>query len=102
MDLPPLGLGARPAVVDCIASWDVQWHDDFYLLRPDEEANRDGVRDIDHALDAEADVLRIAFLGDGVTFGFWFSQAESHPALFEKLARERGLRIEVFDIALPG
>ena len=46
--------------------------------------------------------LRIACLGDSVTFGHMVEYTDSYPAMLEKRFAELGHRVEVFNFALPG
>jgi lysophospholipase L1-like esterase len=97
-----LGLGAQPEVAHYIANWERQWDGEFYIFEPRPGVNRDGVRDIDHELERRPGVARVAFLGDSVTFGYRLPAWAAYPALLREELEERGERVEVMNVALPG
>ena len=82
-----------------IAQWKRQWNGDFYLLKgPD--ANADGLRDYTHSVANTAGLVRVACLGDSVTYGFRQPRTNSYPAILETRARAAGHPAEVFNVAL--
>ncbi len=97
-----LGLGALPPVAHYIADWERQWDGDFYTLGPGPGVNRDGLRDVEHAVARTAGVPRVACLGDSVTFGYGLPREMAYPARLAALLAGRGGRSEVMNVSLPG
>jgi lysophospholipase L1-like esterase len=117
------GLGKKQEIAGYIANWALQWQDDFYVLSPGEDANRDGLRDRNHTIENPLGRTRVAFLGDSVTYGYLLPRDASYPAILDRLINERtgGAEFsartaavternrtagidgtEVFNVALPG
>ena len=102
-----LGLGKPREVADYIANWKRQWDSDFYLMDasligPEHGINYDLVRDVPHELEVQPGTKRIACIGDSVTAGYGVGMFESYPLIMQKLLKDDGYKVEVFNIALPG
>jgi len=61
-----------------------------------------GFRDDDWPLRATPGVLRVAFVGDSLVEGFSAAAEDAIPEVFERLARERGLRLETLNLGVGG
>jgi lysophospholipase L1-like esterase len=97
----------RPAEGE-IWSWR-QWPDQFYTLRTDASLwpaqrrfNAEGLRDRGRPEAKPPGVVRVAALGDSVTFGDGIAPRQAYPQVLESLLAARGLPIEVMNVALPG
>ncbi len=102
-----IDVGDAPETADYIADWELQWGSDFYTLdprypAPGEFINSDGLRDRQYTVAKPDETLRIACLGDSVTYGFLARQEDSYPSQLETLLRDDDVNAEVFNIALPG
>ncbi len=100
---------ARPRVAEYIWDWERMWEGDFYTVGsaavgwpPWEEFNADGLRDRAHAEEHPPRTLRLAFLGDSVTFGDGLPAEAAYPQVLQERLWAQGRRIEVFNVALWG
>jgi lysophospholipase L1-like esterase len=91
----------RAQVADYVAQWETQWKGDFWVLKG-EEANSDGCRDREHAVDAEPESWRIACLGDSVTMGWGVPGEAAYPSILERELERRGSPAEVFNVSMVG
>jgi HEAT repeat protein len=103
------GAPTAPRVADYIWDWERMWEGDFYTVGsaavgwpPWEEFNRDGLRDRAHPEEKPARTLRLAFLGDSVTFGDGLRAEEAYPQALQRRLDAAGRRVEVFNMALQG
>jgi len=66
-------------------------------------SNREGFRDVDHAIAKPPGVYRIVVLGDSIAAGLHVDRYEDiFPPVLEKLLTERGLKSEVINLAVSG
>ncbi len=100
---------ARPRVAEYIWDWERMWEGDFYTVGsvavgwpPWEEFNADGLRDRAHSEEKPPRALRLAFLGDSVTFGDGLTADEAYPQVLQQRLVAQGRRVEVFNVALWG
>ena len=101
---------APPATVArYLWDWDAMWGGDFYTIHadacgwpPDEEFNRDGLRDRTHPVEKLEGVWRVAVLGDSVTLGAGIPAGQAFPQALERRLTLAGRRIEVLNVALWG
>jgi hypothetical protein len=63
--------------------------------------NGDGIRDRVHDVEKPARTWRIVVLGDSVTFGHRLRPSDAYPQVLQRKFDALGLRVEVFNIALP-
>jgi lysophospholipase L1-like esterase len=61
-----------------------------------------GFRDNDWPLRGSPGVLRVAFVGDSLVEGFSAVAESAIPEVFERLARERGLRLTTLNLGVGG
>ncbi len=113
-----LEVGLRLAAVRYSASLYTRDHERGYALRPGAEGwhvsenenyvriNHDGNRDLDRALDAPADTLRIAFIGSSETEAEEVSLEKTFEAVIERELREAGpghwSNVEVMNFGVAG
>jgi HEAT repeat protein/lysophospholipase L1-like esterase len=64
--------------------------------------NGDGIRDRVHAIEKPARTWRLVILGDSVTFGHRLKPDDAYPQVLQRKLDARGVRVEVFNVALPG
>jgi HEAT repeat protein/lysophospholipase L1-like esterase len=64
--------------------------------------NGDGIRDRVHAVEKPARTWRLVILGDSVTFGHRLKPEDAYPQVLQRKLDARGVRVEVFNVALPG
>ena len=89
------------------AGWLRAWAPGQHVLqtaefRYDYQINGDGVRDVEHALEAAPGVQRVVVLGDSYAEGVGAERDEAWPAvLAERLARA-GASVEVLDAGVSG
>ncbi len=91
-------------VADYIANWD-EWDGEFFTAIGWEGSgtfNRDCLRDRNHALVKLPGVQRVVCLGDSTTYGQHLQPEQAYPQILQRLADARGLRLEVFNVALSG
>jgi lysophospholipase L1-like esterase len=89
-------LGYEPAPVDYRGN-ELAFYD--YLGA----SNREGFRDVDHAVAKPPGVYRIVVLGDSIAAGLHVDRYEDiFPPLLEKLLTEKGLKAEVINLAVSG
>jgi lysophospholipase L1-like esterase len=79
-----------------------RWGPTFYVYESGPGINSDGFRDVEHALENPTDRLRVAFLGDSVTFGFLLPSESSYPALVRRKLERQGHDVGIFNFSLPG
>jgi lysophospholipase L1-like esterase len=89
-------LGYEPAPVDYRGK-DLSFYD--YLGA----SNREGFRDVDHALAKPPGVYRIVVLGDSIAAGLHVDRNEDiFSPILQKLLTERGVKAEVVNLAVSG
>jgi lysophospholipase L1-like esterase len=91
----------RAQIADYVARWETQWKGDFWVLKG-EEANSDGCRDREHAVEAEPGTWRIGCLGDSVTMGWGVPAEAAYPSILQRELEQRGRPAEVFNVAMVG
>jgi lysophospholipase L1-like esterase len=97
------GAGERERPIhEDIANWSAQWDGPFYTLPRQPGINRDGLRDYEHPLKAPKGSLRLACLGDSVTFGYNVRRKASYPAQLDDLVKRLPGGGDVLNVALPG
>jgi HEAT repeat protein len=69
---------------------------------PPEDFNPDGLRDVAHAVDKPAGLLRVAALGDSVTLGAGAEPQESWPRQLQASLDAQQRPVEVLNVALWG
>jgi HEAT repeat protein len=99
----------QPQRADYLWDWEEHWEGDFYTLArsstgwpPGEEINADGLRDRRHAAAKPEATVRLAFLGDSVTFGAGIEAEQAYPQVLQRLFDAEGRDVEVFNVALWG
>ena len=100
---------AKAEVADYIWDWDDKMPGGFYVMKSDaagwppwEEFNRDGLRDRTRTREKPEGYLRVAILGDSVTFGAEIRPEEAFPQRLEARFRAEGRRVEVMNVGLMG
>jgi HEAT repeat protein len=100
---------SRPLADTRGLDWEAVWEGDFYLVKststgwpPNQEHNRDGLRDRRHSREKLAGTHRVVALGDSVTYGYGFAREHAWPRVLERTAAERGPGVEVLSVALIG
>jgi HEAT repeat protein/lysophospholipase L1-like esterase len=87
----------------------VDWHGNLYtFVSPgrgwplDGEFNRDGLRDVSHAIEKPPRTYRVAFLGDSVTMGVALAPEQAFPRVLGQMLEQSGRKVEVLNVALSG
>jgi HEAT repeat protein/lysophospholipase L1-like esterase len=101
--------GRERAVAKYLWDWREMWGRDFYTIHadatgwpPQQEFNRDGLRDRAHTIEKAERTWRVAILGDSVTLGAGIARRDAFPQVLERRLRGRGRRVEVMNVALWG
>jgi lysophospholipase L1-like esterase len=100
-----------PQIQDYIEPWE-NWHaeekaemrtisDDLWVLQGP-GTNVDGFRDRFHMVAGRPGTVRIACLGDSVTYGYEVGRESSYPSALERALQGKGIRAEIFNVAVPG
>jgi lysophospholipase L1-like esterase len=71
-------------------------------FRYEYQVNSDGVRDVEHALEAEPGRRRIVVLGDSFTEGVGADRHEAWPAVLGDLLAREGTQVEIFNAGVSG
>lgn len=74
---------------------------DRHLEKP-EDINSFGFRDREWTLEARPGLVRVAMLGDSMTYGATVELEKTYPRILERRLRERGLDVEVMNFATQG
>ncbi len=106
--LEPTREPAKP-VAEYLWDWEERGEQDFYTVGsnasgwpPEQEWNKDGLRDRAHPKEKLPGDFRVAFLGDSVTLGAGIEAAEAYPQVLQASLDAAGQQIEVMNVALWG
>jgi lysophospholipase L1-like esterase len=98
-----------PRAAEYIWDWDAMMPGGFYVMRSDgagwppwEEFNGEGLRDRTRTKEKPEGFVRVAVLGDSVTFGAGIRPEEAFPERLEARFRAEGRPVEVMNVALWG
>ena len=69
---------------------------------PDRDHNADGFRGPKRTLSKPADTVRIAVLGDSITYGLGVDYDQTYSAELERMLLEQGESVEVLNFGVPG